>query len=710
MSESQKKRVKKILFVLLQIVLVALAGYGLVLKLGMGTYPHIQDVGKLENVQLVNSESFVFNQNGTYDTEWAIYIYMCGSNLESGVPGGAASSDLDELFSVPAPAGVKYVIQTGGAAKWYNNYVDANATDRFVYDENGINRVYRGELSNMGEEKTFTDFLQFCTANYPAKNIGVILWDHGGGPIGGACNDENFEMDSLNLLEMGGAMDTVFERDSNNPPLSFIGFDACLMATIEVAQTYEGYSDYLIASEEVEGGSGWNYVKLAETLAASPQTSAKDLGTAILDGFYTAAVEEQELEFSTLALIDLTKIPALSQALDEFGLDLLTRAQSDPTVLARMKRGAVTAEQYGTDGGQNSIYNYFWNMSDMEDLITNIAAETKTEPDAVLAALDEAVVYSLHGETNENASGISMFFPYDAAVGFLDSQVIGYVKLTETSDPIRYLYEYAVSGYIPDEGIAYLNSAGKEVSDVTSEVLTIGDLELEDWAVFTEGDSAVLELGPDIAANLSDVSLVNLGLQVKADESIELVFLGNGTRIEKDWENGVFNAVFDGMWVSLGNQPLYADCTYEGRTYSLYSSPIMLNGEDYILRFSKDNATGAYKILGAIGVETEGNVADRDLITLKEGDEIVPISRVMSYETFMTLDENADDTVFLSSFERQNGLVIVYTPETVISETMLRDGYYLEVFVMSDAMGREALSAFATREIADGKAGDWETE
>ena len=36
-------------------------------------------------------------------------------------------------------------------------------------------------------------------------------------------------------------------------------FDACLMGMIEVADVLSDYSDYMIASEEMEAGDGWDY-------------------------------------------------------------------------------------------------------------------------------------------------------------------------------------------------------------------------------------------------------------------------------------------------------------------------------------------------------------------------------------------------------------------------------------------------------------------
>ena len=54
---------------------------------------------------------------------WAIYWYLCGSDLESN--GGFATSDLMEMMEVALPENVRVVIQTGGAKTWQNNVVDA---------------------------------------------------------------------------------------------------------------------------------------------------------------------------------------------------------------------------------------------------------------------------------------------------------------------------------------------------------------------------------------------------------------------------------------------------------------------------------------------------------------------------------------------------------------------------------------------------------
>ena len=66
------------------------------------------------------------------DVSWAVYWYLCGSDLES--EGGFATGDLNELLEVALPENVTVVIETGGAAQWQNEVIDGSLLQRYVYD------------------------------------------------------------------------------------------------------------------------------------------------------------------------------------------------------------------------------------------------------------------------------------------------------------------------------------------------------------------------------------------------------------------------------------------------------------------------------------------------------------------------------------------------------------------------------------------------
>ena len=180
------------------------------------------------------------------DSSWAVYWYLCGSDLETG--GGFATTDLQEMLEVQLPENVNVVIQTGGAEVWQNDLMDASKIQRWLYNSKGLQLVDEQETNNMGDAQTLYDFLYFASENYPADKIAVTFWNHGGGSVSGAAFDEIYGFDSLDLVEMYQAFDAIWPADTANPALELVGFDTCLMATIDVAAVFQNFAKYLVAS------------------------------------------------------------------------------------------------------------------------------------------------------------------------------------------------------------------------------------------------------------------------------------------------------------------------------------------------------------------------------------------------------------------------------------------------------------------------------
>ena len=105
---------------------------------------------------------------------WSIYIYMCGSDLET--ESGYASENLQDLMNVNLPENVKFVVQTGGTKEWHTEGIPSNAIGRFVYDNQGWHSVEKLPDANMGEESTLESFLRFAKEKYPAEHRMLIFY------------------------------------------------------------------------------------------------------------------------------------------------------------------------------------------------------------------------------------------------------------------------------------------------------------------------------------------------------------------------------------------------------------------------------------------------------------------------------------------------------------------------------------------------------
>jgi hypothetical protein len=99
-------------------------------------------------------------------------------------------------------------------------------------------------------------------------------------------------------------------------PLDFVGFDACLMANWEVGVALQNRARYMLASEEVEPGHGWDHRSIS---LLKQGAEARALGEALIDGYRDQATDAGTLARVTLSLTDLSKMPALSEALGALG-------------------------------------------------------------------------------------------------------------------------------------------------------------------------------------------------------------------------------------------------------------------------------------------------------------------------------------------------------------------------------------------------------
>ena len=184
---------------------------------------------------------------------------------------GAASTDIDEMTAETWSDNIRIVIQTGGARRWSNQMINPNRTQRFLYESGRFSRVADLPLQPSYESQTLADFLTFCKDEYPADHSVLVLWDHGGGPFGYG-NDSIYD-GQFTLADIRQALESVYDPDSKDKAFDIIGFDACLMSTLEVTHALDGFADYYVLSEEIEPGDGWDYTPWLRAMTNDPTMS-----------------------------------------------------------------------------------------------------------------------------------------------------------------------------------------------------------------------------------------------------------------------------------------------------------------------------------------------------------------------------------------------------------------------------------------------------
>lgn len=125
----------------------------------------------------------------------SIFIYMCGSNLET--KQDLAGKNLNELLEADIPADTRVIVQTGGSTTWRSHDIKSDKLQRYEIHDKKLVLLEELDNANMGAKSTFEDFLTWSTGAYGSKRNVLVLWDHGGKSADKICFDENFDYDSL---------------------------------------------------------------------------------------------------------------------------------------------------------------------------------------------------------------------------------------------------------------------------------------------------------------------------------------------------------------------------------------------------------------------------------------------------------------------------------------------------------------------------------
>lgn len=589
-----------------------------------------------------------------------VMVYLCGTDLESKY--GMGTQDLLEMTQANVGNNVHVLVYTGGCAKWNNNVVSSNTNQ--IYEIVGGN--VRCMEPNMGSDSmtnpaTLVSFINWCKERYPANRNELILWDHGGGSVNGYGYDEkNVRSGSMSLSGINQAL------QATGMKFDFIGFDACLMGTVENGLMLSRYADYMIASEETEPGIGWYYTNWLKELERNPSISTPELGKIIVDDFVSACNRECRGQSATLSIIDLAELSATApDSLKNFS-ESLSDMISD-----RQYKTISSARNASREFAQSQVI-------DQIDLIDFASRVDTNEGKQLAKDLQGAIKYNRTSSNMVGAYGVSIYFPYrkaskvDTAVRtynaigmdasysraiqeFASLEVSGQVSAGGTGSPLSSLLGGGFSGmgsgasgssainsllgsFLSSDfgSIAGLNSSnsgflfGRELSQEDAAAYIAENQFDATKLVWTKNSSGqqVLKLSED------QWSLIEgLDLNMFYDDGEGYIDLGLDNVFEFD-ENNDLLAPTDRTWLAVNGQIVayYHEYTVDDVTTGYI--PVLLNGEraELLVEFRGEDSKGT--IVGARDVYLNGetDTVAKSISELTEGDTLDFLCDYYSYD------------------------------------------------------------------------------
>lgn len=607
------------------------------------------------------------------DGIWTVFVYLCGSNLESN--GGAATKDLNEMVNATAACpDLRFVIEAGGSSKWYCDECQDNMNTRLVISGGGV-QTFNTETANMGDPNTLVNFLDWGLENYRSQYTMLTMWDHGGGSLSGVCMDERYYMDGIELEELDKAL--LYTLGNRGVKLDVFGCDACLMAAVELANICVPYADYMITSEELEPNTGWDYAGFANGINAGAKDGAT-LGKYICDAYYSSLNGSGSQSSSTLSVIDLSKIDQFLIAFNTYCTDIYNYMRSDYDTVLKSIGGNMIFFNNGSG----------W-MGDMLSFIKATSAFTD-KSDRAISLLEECVTYKVNGSCYLDAGGMSVFYPFKAPntyyiniaknlcvtpyyLGIVDAVIYGQNSMGDITgyDPDQWIDED--SGYWDDSDVDeseydYWDGSGdddslninpnqtaglfayaphvekreREVEDsVSNDTIggqvwnfimgSVGSMVSDEYNVytFTFSDAGARKVS-EMYVELFALSTNSEGRDVLLD--VGGIYRGSGDTLL----NGSLTVEeeFYGMGVGLSNGSPFSVHPISKRYVDgygwvhMYYAPVSVNGVNKQLIFCEDYSAGTssppkYTAIGVMDTESDGGAPRIE--PLNSGDTLRPL-------------------------------------------------------------------------------------
>lgn len=349
---------------------------------------------------------------------WTFLVFMNGDNdLEHLV-----TRDLNELEQVGSGDGVHVVVQADRTEGYSTDDGDWTNTRRYyITQDNDTKRVSSEVVEDlaeldMGDPQVLSDFLMWAHEKYPAERMFLSLWNHGDSwrsprrPTARSISEDHTSGNDISIAN-GELIEALKGIVAARGPIEVIGFDACNMASWEVAHSLRGYALNMAGSEAVVYDEGFMYGNAITLL----RNNANVDGRTLADRLARMAVEKgREL---TESAIDITALGDLTTAVDNLAeLVLSNPGLSSPLLDARKKSG----------GADSDWKNWYLDLGDLgRALVGSNMPELQDSGRAIQAGIETAVISAYGNQPYDWTTGLTIMFDFEYSPTYLKTYTNG---------------------------------------------------------------------------------------------------------------------------------------------------------------------------------------------------------------------------------------------------------------------------------------------
>ena len=326
----------------------------------------------------------------TGQAKWTFMVYIVGDNdLEKYV-----ALDIETELAQPGSNADVNVVALADRVPGYDSAAGDWTGTLLFYVTQGMlatpeNAVADWGERNMGDPQTLIDFVQWTKANYPADHYALVLWDHGWGWLPYQSMWDETDDDTLDQHEIVTVMDIV-------GPVDVVGYDACEMQMIEVQATWRNYAQAIVGSQEDVWWDGIEYEVVVPALQANPDMTAEQLAVEIAESMHSST------ERAGAAVALNSDWDNMVTAVDEWAIALLDGL---PAYRSAYDAARKNTQDFG-DPLNKDLYDA---AAEIKARVDDPIIQAKCQ--AVMDAIDVAVLHEWHRPKYRDAHGIGVFWP-----------------------------------------------------------------------------------------------------------------------------------------------------------------------------------------------------------------------------------------------------------------------------------------------------------
>jgi hypothetical protein len=411
--------------------------------------------------------------------KWTVLIYLnADNNLEPD-----AFHNFRQLSDVGSSPDVNLIVEFDRNGKHYLTKPQWARTLRFCVlkgtkpspDQATQDMQYN---LDMGDGRVLSDFVSWGMNRYPADHYMLVIWDHGQGwrqMVAAASKTLNRVAVASGKATASGhrsspfrsasaapfkavsydetSQDQLYNRKIQNSltallggaKLDVIGFDACLMSMIETAYAMRNVAQFMVGSEELEPGPGWNYSLFAAQLEANPSMGARDMAIMSVDAYRSNYGPDTDGDDpnTTMSALDLSQLDQLASAVSALADSLRANlSQVKPQIIAaRAQCKTYAPNPYS----EHPPRDYFFHV-DLACVAANLSAARipKVSPAAtkVVNAINSTVIENYVGIARQDgygSKGIAIYFPVSGTQYKNDEFAENGYEKSNTNNPVEFV-------------------------------------------------------------------------------------------------------------------------------------------------------------------------------------------------------------------------------------------------------------------------------